>query len=222
MSPRGSLHARARASRILVVDPHPIVRIAMQHMIAQELGLDLCEALSDVPADLESLVALEPDLITLDTNLRGGSSIELIRSLRELLPDTRILVIATHDEQIYGLRVIEAGAHGYVSKSESAATIIRAIRQVLRGKIAISESIAESLRTPSPARRERVELQELSPRELEVFRLIGRGLKTKSIATTLAIRVKTVETHQAKIKRKLGLSGMHELRRVAAVWAAEH
>ena len=134
-----------------------------------------------------------------------------------------MLIISMHDEHLYAERALRAGAVGYITKATKPEATIQAIRKALRGEITLSDGAATTmLRSALGAPRTSTRYGNLSDRELEVFELIGRGMKPAAIATALSISTKTVERHQAAIKEKLGVSQMSELRRIAAIWSNEN
>lgn len=165
----------------------------------------------------------KPDIIIVDLTLKNPpGGLELLGSLKREHPDIPALVLSMHDEALFAERALRAGARGYIMKSEGVDELKRAINQVLDGKIYLSHAMSDrllesagqgSLRWRSPQER-------LSPRELEVFELTGRGKPVREIAETLHISVKTVETHRAHIKEKLGFQNATELLQQATHWAS--
>jgi DNA-binding NarL/FixJ family response regulator len=131
-----------------------------------------------------------------------------------------MLVVSMHDEDLYAQRSLAAGAMGYVNKEQPVAETLAAIRQVLAGRIYLSEQAKERLveSVAGAAQRPTQDLSRLSDRELEVFSLMGQGLSTRAIADQLAVSVKTVETHRERIKEKLGVTSLYELIRRAVAW----
>ena len=148
-----------------------------------------------------------------DLSLEGQSGLDLIRTVRERQPRVRCLVLSMHDERLHAERALRAGARGYLMKQEATRRIVTALRQVRDGRIYLSESIASDLleRMASGAPPAVDDIHGLTDRELEVLRLIGQGLKTGEIASTLNRSVHTVEAHRASIKRKLSLKTSGEL-----------
>jgi DNA-binding NarL/FixJ family response regulator len=138
-----------------------------------------------------------------------------------LQPELPVLVVSMHDEMIYAERVLRAGGRGYIMKQEGGQKILHGIRQVLAGKVFVSEAISarilESLSSRNPDRKDSP-VQRLSDREFEVFQLIGQGGTTRAIAEQLHLSVKTVEVHRANIKEKLGLKTANELVRFTVRW----
>ena len=203
---------------VLLVDDHPIVRVGFAALLGQ-LGYQLVINEAD---DAEQAITLcvehSPRVALVDLSLNGELSLDLIKQIRSISPGTAILVVSMHDERIYAERALRAGARGYVMKHNAAKSIVQAVRMILEGKIWLSEDMrgmvlerfADCLDFGS-----RNKLESLSDRELEVFRLIGRGFKKSEIAQQLAISPSTIETYRANIKRKLGIASGGELYRQA-------
>jgi len=127
-----------------------------------------------------------------------------------------------HDEALYAERVLAAGARGYINKQEAQESIIRAIRQVLSGKVYLSQQMTDRLLSGLvDATGEKRDIDSLSNRELQVFELIGEGVSSSQIAEQLNLSIKTIETHQANIKKKLRLGSAHELNQRAIRWAMD-
>jgi len=213
---------RCRARKILLVDDHPIVRDGLAALIGHEPDLTVCGQTASAPEALEAADRFKPDLAIVDISIEGGNGLDLTRTLHERHPHLPVLILSMHDEEIYAERALRAGARGYVMKQESPQTVLQAVRKVLAGGVHVSEKIASRLlgnwvgssQTPQP----RLGVERLSNRELEVFELIGRGCTTARIAETLKRSVKTVESHRAGIKRKLGVKTAAELVYQAVQW----
>jgi DNA-binding NarL/FixJ family response regulator len=161
-----------------------------------------------------------------DITLQAGNGIDLIKRIRSHDDRIRIVVWSMHGEWLYAERALRAGALGYVTKDQTTNRIVDAIRQVLQGKIWLSEAMAERLlrRAVGPDRPEaaRSSLETLADRELEVFRLIGQGVRTAEIAERLHLSVKTVETYRDRIRRKLDLDDGTMLAHYATQWMLEN
>jgi DNA-binding NarL/FixJ family response regulator len=155
----------------------------------------------------------------IDLTLGSESGLDLVASLAKSHPTVRILVLSGHDERLYAERALKAGALGYIMKDESASELLAAVRRVAEGKPYVSAETAERIiSTLSTSRRttdERSPLNRLSDRERHVLTLVGRGLATGEIARQLQLSVKTVESHYAHLKQKLGARNSRELTRVA-------
>ncbi len=213
--------ARSKAKTVLIVDDHPMMRQGLVQLIESEPDLELCGESETAQAALEAIERTCPDLLLLDISLPDKSGLELIKDLAAIHPSLLILVISMHDESLYAERVLRAGARGYIMKQEGGKRLMEAIRQVLAGKIYVSEKIASKILEIFSGRRAEVETSSvgrLSDREFEVFQLIGQGRSTKEIAQRLHLSVKTVEVHRANIKEKLGLKTAPELVHFAVRW----
>jgi DNA-binding NarL/FixJ family response regulator len=210
----------ASPARILIVDDHPIVRLGIRQMISGDPSLLVCCEADSAEAALQMVKGSKADLAIVDLSLGQGTGLELIRKLHDATPDLAVLVLSMHDESLFAERALRAGARGYIMKHEAIDGLIDAIRQVLSGRIYVSERMSQSVL-------ERLGRQELpvggrlgnlTDRELEVFEMIGRGLNTAAIADQLGVSVKTIETYRSNIKNKLSLKDAADLIRFAATW----
>lgn len=221
--PTPSKESRSKSkARILIVDDHPIVRHGLSQLIGQEEDLTVCGQAEDASTALEAIAALKPDVVVVDISLRGGDGIELVKAVKSRYGRLPVLVLTMHDDSLYGERALRAGARGYVMKQEGTERIVVAIRRVLKGGIYVRESLAERLMEKIVEGRPHTGesfIEHLSDRELEVFRLIGQGYKTRQIAEGLRVSVKTVEAYREHIKHKLNLRDATELLRQAIQWA---
>jgi DNA-binding NarL/FixJ family response regulator len=156
-----------------------------------------------------------------DITLPDKNGLELIKDIRALHPRLSILVISMHDESLYAERALRAGARGYITKQEGGEKLMQAIRQVLAGKVYVSDNITTQIVEAFSTRgrgNSGAALGPLSDREFEVYDLIGRGKSTKEIAHQLHLSEKTVAVHRARIKTKLGLKSAVELSHHAIRW----
>lgn len=200
--------------RVCLVDDHPVVRHGLAQLINQEADLHVCGEAEDLTAALDLIQKSRPDLILVDITLKGRSGLELIKTLNGLTPPRPVLVVSMHDETLYAERALRAGAKGYIMKEEAPEKVLMAMRRVLAGHVYLSDQMsARVLQQASGAshRPAASPLERLSDRELEVFRLLGRGRGTREIAEALHLSVKTVETYRAHIMEKLQLRHATEL-----------
>ena len=209
-------------ARILIVDDHPLVRTGFSQLIGDTGDLQVCGEAGDMTQGLKLVGSLKPDLTIIDLSLAGGNGLELIKHIRAHGFETLVLVASMHDEMLYAERVLAAGAQGYINKQDAQDKIVHAIRQVLGGKVFLSERMTEKLLSRMVnSSTDKRDIDALSNRELEIFDLIGQGMPVSAIATHLNLSVKTVETHQTHIKQKLGLDSAHELSNRAIRWLLE-
>ena len=212
--------------RVLIVDDHPVLRQGLAQMIEAEDDLSVPATAGSAPEAITHLNANTYDLAIIDISLRGLSGIDLLQDLRIRWPKMPVLVFSIYDESSYAERALRAGARGYLMKHESYEDVLGAIRRVLSGSLSLSEAMNSRLLSKvlqdggePPASNSVVGL--LSNRELEVFRLIGRGLGTRAVAGEMHISAKTVDTYRAHIKQKLRLSTSPEVMRAAITWINE-
>jgi DNA-binding NarL/FixJ family response regulator len=202
----------------LIIDDHPLMRRGLAELLRTEPQVELCGEAADASSAWEAINQRHPELIILDLSLRESDGLELIKSVKALHPDLKILVVSMHDEKLYAERALRAGAVGYVQKQEAPETVLQAVRDVLAGKVYVSEVVSERLARaliPGEPRRKRTSLESLSDRELEVLSLMGEGLTTQQVAERLHLSVKTVHSHRERLKLKLGLQNTVELVRYA-------
>ena len=209
-------------ARILIVDDHPLVRTGLAQLIGDCPDLSVCAEAGDMAEALRQIDATSPDLAIIDLSLAGGSGLDLIEHIKSRDKGILMLVASMHDETLYAERVLAAGARGYINKQEAQGNIIRAIRQVLSGKVYLSQQMTDRLLNGMvDAPGEKRDLDSLSNRELQVFELIGQGVTSSQMAAQLHLSIKTIETHQAHIKKKLGLESAHALNQRAIRWIIE-
>lgn len=214
------------ARRVLLVDDHELVRTGIAELIASESDLTVCGEAADAPTALRLLGEARPHVAVIDLTLQEGSGLELIKQVRALNPDVKMVVCSMHDGNIYAERALQAGAMAYVNKQEPAETIVTAIRRVLQDRIFVSEEIEDRILRRKVLGRERdgsatanvSPVESLSDRELEVLELLGNGLTTREIAARLNLSAKTIDTYREHLKAKLDLSSATELLRYAVTW----
>lgn len=203
---------------VLLVDDHPIVRVGFASLLSQlDRKMIIHEADNEEQA-IQVCIERSPDVALVDLSLAGDLSLDLIKKMRSLRPKMPILVVSMHDERLYAERALKAGARGYVMKHNAAKSIVQAVRTICDGHIWLSDAmrciVLEKL-TDRPSAANAHGLDTLSDRELEVFRLIGRGLKKSEISQQLNIAASTIETYRVNIKRKLGIASGSALYRLA-------
>ena len=209
------------AKRIVIVDDHPLFRKGLGDLIHAEKGLAVCGEAGNAAEAMEIIRKLNPDLAIVDLSLPGANGIELIKNIRAEFSRMPILVLSMHDESLYALRALRAGAEGYVMKHEAMANVIHAINEVFNGRPYLSPAMAAQVITKFAHRESEGEadaVERLSDRELEILELIGKGKDVREIAKLLHLSPKTVETHRSHIKDKLDLKNSREVARFALQW----
>jgi DNA-binding NarL/FixJ family response regulator len=207
-------------ARIFLVDDHPLVREMLTSLIDQQPDLMVCGEAETAVQALRDMATAQPNIAIVDLSLKESVGLDLIKTIKARAPQIGIVVLSMHDEKLYAERCIRAGARGYVMKRESTKRIVGCIRDVLQGKLSVSDQIAAVFAEKFIGGQQlgATPLAELSDRELEVFRLLGQGLETRKVSENLNVSIKTVQAYCARIKQKLRLSTATELLREAIRW----
>jgi DNA-binding NarL/FixJ family response regulator len=212
--------ASPKIKRIVIVDDHPLFRKGLEQLIHSSDGaFTICGEAGDAVEGMARIRQLKPDMAIVDLSLPGANGIELIKNIRAEFDKLPILILSMHDESLYALRALRAGAQGYVMKQEALERVIDAIREVLAGRPYLSSQMSAKLITNfASGSTQTSPTDKLSDRELEILELIGKGRDVHEISGALHISRKTVETHRAHIKEKLNLKNAREVNRFAAQW----
>jgi DNA-binding NarL/FixJ family response regulator len=203
-----------KKARILTVDDHPLVREGCKSILGNTH--EIVGAVADGRSLMEAALRLKPDLIVLDISIPSLNGLEAARQIKAALPEVKLLFFTMHSERSYMQAAFEAGAAGYLLKSEEPHELLRAVQQVLTGQLYLPKGLPVGLRNTNDPERVAKTLM-LTPREREVLQLIAEGKSTKDIAHILEISAKTVEYHRENIKRKLGETTIAGLTRSAIV-----
>lgn len=208
-------------AKIFIVDDHPIVRKGLIQLINQEKDMIVTGEAEDADEALDGIKRLTPDLAIVDISLKGTSGIELTKTILTDQPSLRVLIFSMYDESLFVERALRAGAKGYLMKQEAIFYAVIAIRKILSGHVYVSnkwrESLVHKFIHGNAAGVERHD-DKLSDRELEVLQIVSQGLATREIAEKLHVSIKTIESHYANIKMKMGLKNSHELIQYAVQW----
>lgn len=198
--------------RILIADDFPVLREGVKELLRKVMPVSVGEA-SDIP-ELLQLIRTQPwDLVVLDVNMPGGSSVTALRDVKREHPRLPVLVLSMYPEEQYALRMFKAGANGYLTKTAIPTELVQAVKKVLGGGNYVTPRIAEQLAVAYgfPA----MHRDQLSTRELEVLRMIASGKTCTEIAGDLSLSVTTIITYRARILEKLHLRNNMELTRYA-------
>ncbi len=204
-----------------MAEDHPLMRKGIAAMIAAEPDLELCGEAEDCATATSEVARLVPDVVIVDISLKGTSGIELIKNIKMYNAKIEIVVLSIHDESVYALRVLKAGAKGYVMKEDVATKVIEAVRMIRVGQVFVSKQIEGQIFENFFSGREREHesaIEGLSDRELEIVTLIGAGLATREIAARLRVSVKTIETHRSHIKTKIKAKTACKLTQFCVQW----
>jgi two-component system, NarL family, response regulator NreC len=200
--------------RVLICDDHAIVRAGVRLILEPEADFELVGEAESAEESIKLVSQLQPDLIIMDISMPGMGGLNAIPSLREIVPEARVLILTIHDEEDYFFRALHAGAAGYVLKGASRDELLAALRLVVHGGIPIPHRLAPRLLSDYWDRvqnGETTSYQQLSSREREVLRLVAQGRTNNEIAKELSLSVRTVERHRSSIMNKIGLHNRAEL-----------
>jgi DNA-binding NarL/FixJ family response regulator len=207
--------------RVVLVDDHRMFREQLAQLIERAGDLSVCGEAETVDEALSLIRRLRPGVALVDITLKGASGLELVKQLRAEGIDLPVLVLSMHEESLYAERALRAGANGYITKHEASADVLHAIRQVLAGAIYLSPPFMARMMGKMMGKQPGAgdPIERLTDRELEVFRLLGRGLTTREIGAQLGVGAATVDTYTARIKEKLHVENSARLRLEASRWA---
>jgi DNA-binding NarL/FixJ family response regulator len=206
------------AIRVLVADDHTIVRQGLVGILKASADIEVVGEAGDGAEAVEKATKLKPDVVVLDVSMPHLNGIEAARRIRDALPRTRVLVLTMHDDEEYVLKMVRAGASGYLLKDSAASELLAAIRALKAGKASFgphaTRALAEAYQSDRPLPEDPFE--RLTDREREIFQLVVEGKTNAQIAEMLFISPKTVDNHRTRMMEKLGVHGTAELVRFAA------
>ena len=201
--------------KILIVDDHSVIRTGLRTILAAQPDLEVVGEAADGHQAIQLARDLRPDVVLMDISMPGpaGGGIEVTRRLREILPNTSVLILTVHEDETLLREAIRVGASGYVIKRAAESELVSAVQAVARGEMyihpAMTRALLKDLATPTAPRQTTVE--SLTPREIEVLRMLSKGYTNRQIAEALRISVRTVEGHRANLMSKLEVHSRVEL-----------
>ena len=213
--------------RILIADDHALLRQGIRNFLSLESDFEIIGEAADGEETIRRASELRPDILLLDITMPKGNGIEVATRLRETHPEIRILALTIHDDENYMMKMIQSGAAGYLLKDVEPSMMVQAIRRVHAGESFVEPSLTAKLfrgitdreaQKPAPQAPGMSESDKLSAREIEVLRLIGRGMSNAEIARELYLSEKTVKNHLTNIFRKIQVSD----RTQAVLFAIKH
>jgi len=202
--------------KVMIADDHAIVRAGLRALIAAESSLLLVGEASGGVEAIELARQLQPDVLILDLSMPDLDGISITRRIKQEFNNINVLILTVHEDEALVKEAIRCGASGYIIKNAAESELISAIKIILRGDMYVDPSVLRSLidETNKPSN-STAEFEPLTPREIEVLRLIVQGNTNRQIANELQISVRTVEGHRANLSEKLGLHSRVELVRYA-------
>jgi two-component system, NarL family, invasion response regulator UvrY len=201
--------------KVLIADDHPIVRQGLRQILSGVSDMKVTGEAIDGQATLDQVRTGEWDVLVLDITMPGRSGFDILKELKHEQPDLPVLVLSIHAEEQFAVRVLKAGASGYLTKENAPAELIRAIRKVVGGGKYISRSLAETLAFGLDTDSARPQYEILSDREFQVMQLIASGKTLAEIAETLSLSAKTVSTYRTRLLEKMNFKNNAEIIRYA-------
>jgi two-component system, NarL family, invasion response regulator UvrY len=201
--------------RILIADDHAIVRKGLTQLIKDEFPSANIAGVGDSESLMSKITEEDWDIVLCDLSMPGRSGLDALRQIKQAYPSLPVLIMSMHAEDQYALRVLKAGASGYLGKDNIHEDIIKAIRTVLLGKKFITPSVAEKLAQAFESDDKQSPHEKLSDREFDVFKLLAAGKAVSDIADQLSLSVTTVSTYRARILEKMTLKSNADLTRYA-------
>lgn len=202
-------------TRILIADDHAIVRRGLREILEHEFKQAVWGEAEDAQQTLAQIQQKNWDLVLLDIEMKGRSGLDVLKEVKQIRPELRVLVLSMYSEDQYGKRVLKAGAFGFMNKESAPEELVKAIRSILAGGCYVSPVLAEKLAWDLSANVETALHEKLSDRELEVLRMIATGKTVSQVADELHLSGATVSTYRARILEKLNLMTTAELIRYA-------
>jgi DNA-binding NarL/FixJ family response regulator len=205
--------------RILIADDHGLVRRGAREVLHSQPGWKVVGEAANGREAVQKAIKLKPDVAVVDLGMPELDGVEAVRQIRDAVPETKVLVLTMHESDQMVRRALDAGALGYLLKSDLTDCLPKAVKAIAEGKRfltpKVSEIVLEGFLQTGGQDGQRQTGARLTPREIEIVRLLAEGKPNKQVAAALQIAVRTVETHRAKIMFKLGFHSSNELVRYA-------
>ncbi|MBS1510956.1 MAG: response regulator transcription factor [Bacteroidetes bacterium] len=201
--------------RILIADDHTVVRKGLQQILLDRFPDALIDEVADAESLINKVMTASWDVVISDINMPGRSGLDALLQIKQLYPDLPVLMLSMNPEEHYALRVLKAGASGYVSKDSASEELVKALEKVLSGKKYFSAYVMEQLANNLNTDFNRPVHEQLSNREFDVMKLLASGKSISEIADKLSLSVTTVSTYRARIMSKTGLKSNLDLTKYA-------
>ncbi len=202
--------------RVVLADDHAMVREALAQILQESGCIRVVGQASDGPGAIATALQTRPDVLVLDYSMPGLGTPEILASLKQQLPELRILVLTVHENIHYCVKVLECGARGYVIKAAAVGELVQALKEVAAGETYISPKVSQKvMQKLLQPKKDRVGLDALSQREFELLRLLGAGMSLKECADRLAISTSSTSTYRARLMEKLNLHSTADIIRFA-------
>ena len=196
--------------RIIIVDDHPVVRRGLKQILHEEPDVKVVGEAESAQEAFKIIRTIDCDAVVLDISLPGATGVEILKQLKYEHQKLPVLILSVHPEEQYAVRVMKAGASGYLTKESAPEELVKAIRKIISGGKYISSSLAERLITDIDASG-KPRHEKLSDREFEIMRMIARGKAIKKIAEELYLSEKTVSTYRSRLLEKMNMTTNAEI-----------
>ncbi len=196
---------------VFITDDHSLIREGFKKILKDEKDISITGEAADAKDTMTFVLNKQPDILILDLNLPDKNGLDLLKELKALRPELKILILSMHPEDRFAMRVLRAGAAGYITKESAGDELVKAIRKVYNGGKYVSESLAEILAFEIQGGTEKPIHEILSDREFQVLQMIASGKTLAEISDNLSLAVTTVSTYRARILEKLNLHSNAEL-----------
>ncbi len=197
--------------KVFITDDHSLIREGLKKLLKDEMDIKVAGEAGNAKDTMEFVLKNNLDVLVLDINLPDKSGLDLLKELKEFKPELRVLILSMHPEDRFAMRVLRAGAYGYVTKESAGEELVKAIRKVHNGGKYVSAALAEKLVFEIQSGNDKPLHEMLSDREFQVFQMIASGKTLAEIADGLSLAVTTVSTYRARILEKLNLHSNAEL-----------
>lgn len=197
--------------KILIADDHAVVRKGLKQILVEAFPSAHIEEVGDAEALIKKIIKSEWDVVISDLTMPGRSGLEALQQIKEYYPKLPVLILSMHAEEHYAIRVLKAGASGYLNKDSASDELVNAVNRVLSGRKYITPSIAEKLAATLDHDNDRPSHEQLSDREFEVLKSLAAGKSVSEIAHSLSLSVTTVSTYRARILVKMNMKANAEL-----------
>jgi DNA-binding NarL/FixJ family response regulator len=197
--------------RVLIADDHAVVREGLKQIINEAPELTVAGEAADGAEALDKSRSLDCDVLVLDISMPGLTGLDIVKEVRAARPELPVLILSMHPEEQFAVRLLKAGAAGYLSKESAPDELVNAIRKVVNGGKYVSSELAEKLAFDLEAGSSKLPHESLSDREFQVLRMLASGKTVKEIAEQLSLSVKTVSTYRTRLLGKMNLKTNAEL-----------
>ncbi len=201
--------------RILIADDHTVVRKGLRQILLEEFPAAFIEEVADGGEMIKKVMTDKWDVVISDLSMPGRSGLDALQQIKHSFPNLPVLILSIHPEEHYALRVLKAGASGYLSKDSASDELVKAVQKVLLGKKYISASVAEKLATSFAPDSTKHPHELLSDREFDVMKILASGKSVSEIAEMLSLSVTTVSTYRARVMTKMNLKSNSDLTKYA-------